>query len=127
MADLEDRDPRLLPARCDLPVPPWPSGARPSPTALEVWGELWVLPVAVWWHQQGTSPRVVQRYVVVHLDAVGRRRTWPLWPRGHRVAGDDAAALERALGLTPDALDRLNLQVDNRARLQLIADGEDCP
>jgi hypothetical protein len=92
---------RPLPPTCDIDAPAWPSGPRASKAKSEVWGELWSLPIANWWHQQCISPRIVQRYVIAHLEAI----------RGDHGAASQAARLERDLGLTPEALSKLRLEV----------------
>lgn len=87
----------VLPAEgCRLAAPKWPSG---SPSVLEaaLWKDLWALPLAAWWHQERIAPTVVARYVRLSIAK----------PE-HATVGQ----LERELGLTPAAMLRMRLMVE---------------
>jgi hypothetical protein len=86
-----------LPAEgCLLPVPDWPDG-EPSAAESALWERLWMLPVALWWHDQAIEPSVVARYVELRFSK-------PALAVLSRIEGE--------LGLTPDALLRMRLIVD---------------
>lgn len=86
-----------LPAEgCNLKPPAWPVG-KPSPSEKGLWADLWALPIAAWWHEQRIAPTVVARYVTLSLAK----------PEHAAVA-----TLERELGLTPAAMLRMRLVVE---------------
>lgn len=58
---------RTLPHRCDTPAPSWPKGVRKPAGLAALWAELWALPVAELWHEQG-AVRLVARYAALSLD-----------------------------------------------------------
>jgi hypothetical protein len=62
-----------------------------------LWKRLWALPIAAWWHETRISPTVVARYVTL---AVSKPE--------HATVGQ----LERELGLTPAAMLRMRLVVE---------------
>jgi len=87
----------VLPAQGSKVAPPaWPLGKPTAPEAA-LWKRLWALPVAAWWWEQRIDPFVVARYVRVGIDQ----------PQ-HGALG----RLESELGLTPAAMARLRLVVE---------------
>jgi len=86
-----------LPAEgCKLKPPAWPIG-KPSPDEQKLWADLWALPIAAYWHETRIAPTVVARYVTLSLKK----------PEHATVA-----MLERELGLTPAAMLRMRLVVE---------------
>jgi hypothetical protein len=81
---------------CRLPAPKWPIGTA-SKDEGTLWGRLWALPVAVYWHQIRLEPSIAARYVTLSLE---------------RPEHASTAALERELGLTPASMARLRLVVE---------------
>jgi hypothetical protein len=77
-------------------VPEWPIGS-PSAEEFALWCRLWVLPIAVWWHVQQIEPFVVARYVKLATS---------------KPAHAAVSRLEADLGLTPAALLRMRLMVE---------------
>jgi len=97
----------VLPVRCGLPVPTWPSGSASKPEA-DLWKRLWVLPVAEYWHSVRVEPAIVARYVRLSIAK----------PE-HATVGQ----LERELGLTPASMLRMRLTVEEpEAKLALVPD-----
>jgi hypothetical protein len=87
----------VLPAAgCRLPVPKWPTG-RASADEAALWKRLWVLPVAAYWHATRIEPSVVARYVRLALEVPSHA---------------SVSRLETDLGLTPAALLRMRLIVE---------------
>jgi hypothetical protein len=87
----------VLPANgVSAAAPKWPFG-KASKDELELWRRLWALPIAAWWREQRIEPFVVSRYVSLALST----------PSHSAVA-----KLESDLGLTPAALLRLRLVVE---------------
>ena len=87
----------VLPANgCTRRVPEWPVG-KLTPEERTLWKRLWVLPVAEFWHAQRIEPFVVATYV----------RLATTKPEHASVI-----VLARELGLTPAALQRLRLVVE---------------
>lgn len=87
----------VLPAEgCKVKPPPWPMG-QPSIAEKALWVALWALPIAAWWHEQRIALTVVGRYVTLSIAK----------PE-HATVGQ----LERELGLTPAAMLRMRLVVE---------------
>jgi hypothetical protein len=87
----------VLPAAgCKSPVPKWPSSKATADEAA-LWLRLWVLPVAAYWHATRIEPSVVARYVRLALEM---------------PAHASVSRLETDLGLTPAALLRMRLVVE---------------
>lgn len=87
----------VLPAEgCALETPRWPTG-EPSADESVLWQRLWAAPIACWWHDQAVEVSVVARYVRLALAK----------PE-HATVG----RLEGELGLTPAALLRMRLVVE---------------
>jgi hypothetical protein len=78
---------------CKLPVPKWPGPGRVP----ALWGRLWKLPVACYWHELQVEPSIVATYVTL-----SQRKP------------EHASVLKLAteLGLTPAAMLRLRLVVE---------------
>lgn len=86
-----------LPAEgCSLPAPKWPT-TKASKAEADLWKRLWTLPIAVWWHEQRIEPFVVASYVTLALE---------------KPAHASVLALARELGLTPAAMQRMRLVVE---------------
>ncbi len=93
-----------LPRKTTRKAPVWPYGA-PGAAAATLWGSLWHRPIASLWHDQGTEPTIVARYVRMALAE-------PMTPSLAAQVG----ALETALGLTPQSMARMRLRIeDDRA------------
>jgi hypothetical protein len=93
-------------------APKWPFSS-PEPAEKKLWADLWSRPIAAVWHSQQIPPAVVARYVhLAVLDAAS------ISPRN----GAALAALENALGLTPAAMARLHLRVDDSPELTVVDD-----
>ncbi len=78
---------------CGLPVPKWPGpGAAP-----ELWGRLWKLPVAAYWHETQVDPSIVSMFVTLSQSKP-----------------EHASVLKLAteLGLTPASMLRMRLVVE---------------
>jgi hypothetical protein len=58
---------------------------------------LWTLPVAAWWHEQQLEPSIVARYVILAIS---------------KPEHASVTQLENALGLTPAAMLRMRLIVE---------------
>src|SRR5436190_14662308 len=87
----------VLPAEgCELAVPTWPS-SRASADEAALWKRLWRLPVASYWHATRVEPSVVARYVRLALEMPSHA---------------SVSRLETDLGLTPAALLRMRLVVE---------------
>jgi hypothetical protein len=87
----------VLPSEgCKRAAPKWPSGS-PSPAELALWKRLWVLPIAAWWLEQQIEPFIVARYVSLAVS---------------KPAHAAVSRLEADLGLTPAALLRMRLMVE---------------
>lgn len=87
----------MLPAEgCRLRVPAWPA-AGPAEVEAKLWKRLWALPIAAWWHEQRIEPSVVARYVALAVS---------------KPAHASVSRLEADLGLTPAALLRMRLVVE---------------
>lgn len=87
----------VLPAEgCKLPVPAWPS-SRASADEMALWKRLWKLPVAAYWHATRIDSFIVARYVRLALESPSHAAV---------------SRLETDLGLTPAALLRLRLVVE---------------
>jgi hypothetical protein len=86
-----------LPAQgCKVKPPAWPVGQASTGEKM-LWGELWALPIAAWWHEQRIAATVVARYVTLSLS---------------KPEHASVAQLERELGLTPAAMLRMRLVVE---------------
>jgi hypothetical protein len=95
----------VLPRKTTRKAPAWPYGA-PGASETALWESLWRRPIATLWHDQGIEPTIVGRYVRLALVE-------PMTPSIAAQVG----SLETALGLTPQAMVRLRLRVeDERAR-----------
>ncbi len=81
---------------CDLKPPSWPFG-KPSAEEATLWGRVWRLPVASYWHVVQVEPAIVARYVRLALE---------------RPEHASVSKLESELGLTPAAMARLRLVVE---------------
>ena len=79
-----------------LKPPTWPVGDA-SAAEKKLWADLWALPIAAYWHETRIAPTVVARYVSLSLSK----------PEHATVA-----TLERELGLTPAAMLRMRLVVE---------------
>ena len=77
-------------------MPKWPVG-QASADESALWGRLWRLPVAAYWHETRVEPFVVARYVRLALE---------------RPEHATVSKLETDLGLTPAALQRMRLVVE---------------
>lgn len=86
----------LPPEGCSTAPPSWPNGTATKDEA-DLWGRLWKLPIAAWWHEQQIEPYVVARYVRLAIEK----------PQHASVS-----TLETALGLTPAAMLRMRLVVE---------------
>src|SRR5207248_3025718 len=87
----------VLPAAgCTVQAPQWPSG-RASADESALWRRLWALPVATYWHATKTEPFIVARYARLALAS---------------PAHASVSRLETDLGLTPAALLRMRLVVE---------------
>jgi len=87
----------VLPAEgCRVAAPKWPIG-RASADESALWKRLWSAPVAAWWHEQWIEPMIVARYVRLALS---------------KPEHASVSRLESELGLTPAALQRLRLVVE---------------
>jgi hypothetical protein len=64
---------------------------------LALWRRLWALPIAAWWHEQQIEPFIVARYVSLAVS---------------KPAHAAVSRLEADLGLTPAALLRMRLMVE---------------
>lgn len=84
------------------PAPKWPDG-KPSPDEARLWADLWARPIAWWWWEQRIPPVVVARYV---------RQTVLDRDEPKLKLGLALSRLERDLGLTPEALEKLRLTVE---------------
>lgn len=82
--------------------PPWPLGTRPPKAVADVWANLWRLPQAVVWEEQG-SERVVARYTRVLLAAER--------PKATGVHLQEVRQLEDRLGLSPMSMLRLRWSI----------------
>jgi hypothetical protein len=91
----------VLPRRTTRKPPAWPFGS-PGPSEAALWGSIWRRPIATLWHDQGIEPTIVGRYVRLALVE-------PMTPSLAAQVG----SLETALGLTPQAMVRLRLRVDD--------------
>jgi hypothetical protein len=91
----------VLPRRTSRKPPAWPYGA-PGAAEAALWESLWRRPIATLWHDQGIEPTIVGRYVRLALVE-------PMTPSLAAQVG----SLETALGLTPQAMVRLRLRVDD--------------
>jgi hypothetical protein len=76
--------------------PAWPVGTA-SVAEKKLWAALWALPIAAWWHEQRIAATVVARYVTLALS---------------KPEHSSVAQLERELGLTPAAMLRMRLVVE---------------
>jgi hypothetical protein len=81
---------------CKLSAPKWPTGAAAKAEA-DLWRRLWALPIAAWWREQQIEPAIVARYV----------RLATAKPEHASVS-----KLESDLGLTPAAMLRMRLMVE---------------
>jgi hypothetical protein len=87
-----------LPAEgCELAIPKWPAGGKPSPAETALWKRLWKSPIACYWHSQAVEPFVVASYVRLAIE---------------KPAHASVLALARELGLTPASLQRMRLVVE---------------
>jgi hypothetical protein len=87
-----------------LRTPSWPLGEA-SADELRLWRDLWHRPVAALWHAQRVAPAIIARYCrMLVADTSGPSR-----------AGAALSRLEGDLGLTPAALARLHLRVEEPA------------
>ncbi len=93
----------LLPARGPRSRPRWPFPG-PSEAETALWRSLWRRPVANVWATQRVEPSIIARYVRLAL-------VLPLTP----AQCAQLTALESALGLTPAAMARLRLKVEEPA------------
>lgn len=83
------------------PAPQWPLG-EPSEAELAYWNELWeTAPIAVHWARQRIPTRVIARYV----------SSFAQWAAGNNDLQASVCRQERNLGLTPEGLLKLNLDV----------------
>jgi len=89
----------VLPPTCALRPPKWPLGVANEAQAA-LWRDLWHRPVAQIWHAQRIPPSVVARYVALAT----------VTPTA-AISGQ-LMALENALALTPAAMARLRLRVE---------------
>jgi len=89
-----------IPRRTTRKAPDWPYGT-PGTDEAALWSSLWRRPIATLWHAQGIEPTIVGRYVRLALSE-------PMTPSLAAQVG----SLETALGLTPIAMARLRLRVE---------------
>lgn len=81
---------------CRIRAPKWPLEEQ-TDAQKALWRKLWRLPVASWWHEQQIEPHVIAAYVVLVLT---------------RPEHAQVLALARELGLTPAAMQRMRLFVE---------------
>jgi hypothetical protein len=86
----------LLPPKCTLRAPAWPLD-QPSAAEKALWLRLWSGPIGAWWHDQHVEPGLVASYARLALEKPGHAGT---------------LALARELGLTPAAMLRMRLVVE---------------
>ncbi len=99
---------RVLPAEgCDLPVPKWPSGHRPTPAERAAWKRLWSLPQAQAWHELNIA-EVVETYCRANVAAAADMAKGE--PRAALLAVVRGLAAD--LGLTPQSLARLRWRIE---------------
>jgi hypothetical protein len=97
----------VLPAEgCSTAAPAWPDGTA-SADEKKLWTTLWKLPIAAWWHEQRIPVTVVARYVALRLAK----------PE-HATVGK----LETELGLTPAAMLRMRLVVEENEKVEPVGD-----
>ncbi len=99
---------RVLPAEgCDLPVPKWPSGHRPSKAEAVAWKRLWSLPQAAAWHELACA-ETVETYCRANVAAAADMA------KGEAKAALLAVVrgLAADLGLTPQSLARLRWRIE---------------
>lgn len=82
--------------------PAWPLPGRPTKAVVETWADLWRLPQAVAWEEQGLE-RVVARYVRTLIRAEA--------PKATGVVLGEARQLEDRLGLSSMSMLRLRWSV----------------
>jgi hypothetical protein len=91
----------VVPRRTTRKAPSWPYGS-PAASEAALWQSLWRRPIATLWHDQGIEPTIIGRYVRLALSE-------PMTPSLAAQVG----SLETALGLTPQAMARLRLRVED--------------
>ena len=89
----------VLRPSCRLRPPKWPLVASNEAQAA-LWRDLWHRPVALVWHSQRIPPSVVARYVVLAC----------MTPTA--AISSQLTTMETQLGLTPAAMARLRLRVE---------------